>query len=193
MKQPVDRKSVARIGNAAVQARTGKTWTEWLAALDAAGAAQWDHPRIVAYLRDDHGLPAWWRQMVAVGYEQERGLRQVHEGPTGSFEICRSKTVAASPATLFRAWHEGPVRRRWLKGTALTIRKATPEKLLRLAWDGGTTSVEITFSPKGEKTQVTVQHRKLADAKAAARMKAYWAEALERLKRALENGQLPPA
>jgi hypothetical protein len=33
----------AGISDAAVQAKTGKTWTEWFAILDQAGAAAWPH------------------------------------------------------------------------------------------------------------------------------------------------------
>ena len=40
---------------------------------------------------------------------------------------------------------------------------------------------------KGEnKSQVTVTHTKLPNAREAAKMKAYWAERLERLKKSLE-------
>jgi len=48
--------------------------------------------------------------------------------------------------------------------------------------------VEVGFYPKGaRKSQVAVQHNKLPDAKAAARMKTYWAGALDRLKELVES------
>ena len=44
-----------------------------------------------------------------------------------------------------------------------------------------------TFIPKSSgKCQVVAQHGKLADAKAVAQMKRFWAEALDRLKEFLE-------
>jgi hypothetical protein len=46
--------------------------------------------------------------------------------------------------------------------------------------------VEIYFNAKSDqKSQVVVQHRKLRDAKAAARMKTYWGKALDRLRESL--------
>lgn len=40
--------------------------------------------------------------------------------------------------------------------------------------------------PRGNRATCMMQHGKLSDAKAAERMKAYWAETLERLKGVLE-------
>ncbi len=62
-----------RIGDEAVRASTGKSWKEWYAALDEAGAAKLSHREIVAWLAEKHGVGGWWRQMVAVSYEQARG------------------------------------------------------------------------------------------------------------------------
>jgi len=47
--------------------------------------------------------------------------------------------------------------------------------------------VTAAFIPKSSgKCQVVAQHGKLADAKAVAQMKRFWAEALDRLKEFLE-------
>jgi hypothetical protein len=47
--------------------------------------------------------------------------------------------------------------------------------------------VAAAFLPKGSnKCQVVAQHSKLPDAKAAAKMKAFWARALDRLKGSIE-------
>jgi len=61
------------VSDAAVQAKTGKTWQEWFAVLDAAGARAMDHKTSAAYLYKQLRLPDWWAQMVTVGYEQARG------------------------------------------------------------------------------------------------------------------------
>lgn len=65
----------AGISDRAVHTKTGKRWDEWFAILDEAGAKKWSHSQIAAYLYDSLEVPAWWNQMVAVAYEQERGLR----------------------------------------------------------------------------------------------------------------------
>jgi hypothetical protein len=35
-----------RVSDQAVRRATGRGWDDWLAVLDAAGAARWDHPRL---------------------------------------------------------------------------------------------------------------------------------------------------
>lgn len=176
-----------RMSEAAVQARTGKTWPEWFAILDLAGAQQLDHKGIVAYLHQHHpGLGGWWGQMVTVTYEQERGLREKHQTPTG-YQVSVSKTLEVPVSALYQAWQDDAARGRWLPEATLIIRKATPDKSLRIGWSDGTTSVDVNLYHKGEgRTQVTVQHSKLRDADEAAEKKAYWADALDRLKHVLE-------
>jgi uncharacterized protein YndB with AHSA1/START domain len=89
---------------------------------------------------------------------------------------------------LFKAFHDARIRQRWLADAGFTIRKATAGKSLRITWVDGKTSIEVNLYPKGtSKSQVSVQHNKLANNKEAQRMKAYWAEALAGLKELLEN------
>ena len=77
---------------------------------------------------------------------------------------------------------------RWLADPAFIVRKATRPKSLRITWVDGVTNVEANFYAKGAaKARVSVQHSKLPDADAAARMKAYWGEALDRLRKLLEG------
>jgi len=60
-------------------------------------------------------------------------------------------------------------------------------KTLRISWNDGTDLV-VAFYPKGEgKCQVVAQHAKLKDAKTSAKMKKFWADALDRLKEILEG------
>jgi uncharacterized protein YndB with AHSA1/START domain len=176
----------ARMSDEAVQAKTGHTWPEWFAILDAAGAQQMSHKQIVAYLHGEHAVGPWWQQMVTVAYEQERGLRDKHQMPDG-YQISVNKTIAATVAATYAAWEDQTTRQRWLSD-ALTIRKATPDKSIRTVWADGVSRVDVGFAAKGDgKTQVTVQHSKLADADTAAQMKTYWAAALDRLKGLLED------
>lgn len=179
-------KEAVRVGDAAVRAGTGKTWQQWFKLLDAAGARTMDHRGIVACLRAERVGP-WWGQMVAAGDEQARGLRKRHEKPSG-FEISVSKTIAVPLPAVYEAWSDEKSRRRWLKEKGLNIRKATPDKSMRITWVDGSTNLNVDFYDKGPgKSQVTVQHGKLADATQAAAMKTYWAEALNRLQAALHR------
>jgi uncharacterized protein YndB with AHSA1/START domain len=176
-----------RMSDEAVKAKTGKTWKEWFAILDRAGAKKMSHQEIVKYLHTSHGVGPWWQQGVTVAYEQARGLRELHQKPSG-FEISVSRTVNVPLAKLYKAFANEKARKAWLTEDGLVIRKTTIDKSVRVTWKDRNTSLEIGFYPKGDdKSQVAVQHSKLADAKAAAKMKTYWAKALDRLRESLEK------
>jgi uncharacterized protein YndB with AHSA1/START domain len=175
------------IGNEAVRAKTGRGWDEWFRLLDEARGSAMDHTRLAAYIHDELGCPGWWSQAVAVAYEQARGLRQKHQKPDG-FEASVSRTLAVSLETLFEAWNDEEERRRWLGEAPLVVRKATPGKTMRVRWEegGAWQRVDVHFSAKGPgKSSVTVQHGRLPEAADVERVKAFWSEALERLKGAL--------
>ena len=174
-----------RMSDEAVQAKTGKTWSRWFKHLDAAGAKKMTHQQIVAHLRDKHDVRAWWQQMVAVTYEQARGLRDIHEKPSG-YEISVGRTIAASVSKTFKAWTDEKTRKLWLSGN-LSIRKSTLNKTIRITWSDGTDVVVGFYSKSEGKCQVVAQHGKLKDAKAGAKMKTFWSDALERLKELLEK------
>jgi len=137
----------------------------------------------MTHLREKHGVRSWWQQMVAVTYEQARGLREIGEKPSG-FEISVSRTIAAPVNKAFKAWDDKKTRKQWLPDD-LTVRKSTTNKTLRINWPDGTDLV-VGLYPKGEKCQVVAQHAKLKDAKAGTKMKKFWSEALDRLKESLE-------
>lgn len=171
----------------AVKAKTGKMWKEWFTILDKAGAKKMAHKEIVKYLVTQQGVGPWWQQMVTVTYEQQRGLRGKHEHPDG-YEISVSRTVSAPLAELYKAFGNEKRRSQWLPEVGLVERTATTNKSMRVTWNDRKTSLEINFYPKGEaKSQVVVQHTKLPNAKAAAKMKTFWGKALDRLRLLLEK------
>ena len=176
-----------RMSDEAVKAKTGKTWKEWFALLDKAGARKMNHQEIVKYLNTKQGVGQWWQQMVTVTYEQVRGLREKHQKPDG-YQISVSRTIRTPLAKLFNSFVNEKARKAWLPEDGLTIRKATPNKSIRIIWSDGKSSLEIQFSSRDvDKSQVVVQHSKLPDAKSSERMKAYWAKALDRLREGLEK------
>jgi uncharacterized protein YndB with AHSA1/START domain len=183
MSADLDPAGVTGTSSEAAERATGKPWAEWMALLDAAGGRQMTHKQLVAYLGTHYRVSAWWLQQIAVAYENSRGLRRKHEMADG-YQISRSRTMAAGADRVFHAWTDDDERRRWLPNADFTIRKSTPDKTLRLNWNDGSL-VEVRLTAKGDRTQVTVQQRKLPDADAAERMKAYWAEGLKRLEKQL--------
>jgi hypothetical protein len=176
-----DYAALAGMSDEAVRARTGCAWDKWVYVLDAKGAASWPHREIAEYVHETYKVSGWWAQTVTVGYERIKGLREIGQRRSGSYEANKSKTLPVPLARLYRAWRDRRLRARWLPGVELTVRKATPERSMRITWDDGT-SVEVGFFAKGDaKSQLQVQHSKLASKADAEARKAYWAERLAAL------------
>jgi hypothetical protein len=177
------------ISTEAVMAKTGRGWDEWFAILDAAGAGKMPHKEIAALLHREHGITAWWAQSVTVGYEQARGLRQVHQ-QSGGFTANISRTLPYAAEAVYDAFTNTRRRNRWLS-LALKVTTATPLKSVRIAAAGGT-RVDVNIYPKGpSKTTIQLQHEKLASADEVQRMKTYWSGAFDALKSHLAQQPSP--
>jgi len=172
--------ALAGMSDAAVAAKTGKTWSEWVVALDAVGAVDMPHREIAAGLARDHDLSAWWSQTVTVGYERIRGLRDVGQRRGGGYEVNKSRTIAVGVDTLFRAVHDARWRRRWLP-ESLAVSTANRNKSLRGRLGDGT-RVQFYFTAKGEaKSGVSVQLEGLPAKAEAERLKVVWSDRLAAL------------
>jgi hypothetical protein len=175
-----------RVGDEVLKQRSGKTWAEWFPILDKASAKKMNHTEITTVLQKRFGVPGWWCQMIAVGYEHSRGLRRLHESGAG-FSASVSRTLGIGVKKLFAACADDKKRGAWLASDKLVISTARPEKTVRGAWDGAS-RLEIRFYPKDEaKTQVVIDHMKLASSSDVEKMKAFWAENLERLREFAER------
>jgi len=182
MKARGSNKKVAGMSDATVHAKTGKTWAEWLVALDKLGAKKMSHRDIarLVYARFPK-IGGWWAQMVTVGYEQARGLREAHQKSDG-YSATVSRTVAAPVGKLYKAWTDAGLRRGWLGSAKFTITTATRNKVLRIKWPEGNTRVGVYFIPKGpRRCQMSVQHDRLAARSHVAQKKAFWGNAFEKL------------
>jgi hypothetical protein len=183
----VDYAKLAGKSDAILKEKTGCTWERWVKALDHKQAHTWPHREIAKYVHEKYKIPGWWAQTVTVGYERIKGLRAIGQRRDGSFEASKSKTFAVPLARLYGAFHDTRTRARWLPGVDVTVRTATREKRMRIAWPDRT-SVEVGFLCKGaEKSQVAVQHGKLPDRAAVTRIKQYWAERLGALEEVLAS------
>jgi hypothetical protein len=183
-----DYAALAGMTDAAVEKRTGCTWEKWVWALDRAGAEDWSHRAIAEYVHGTYKVPDWWTQTVTVGYERIKGLRAIGQRRSGGYEATKSKTVAAPADVVYRAFADARVRRTWLPGIKVTVRKATPGRSVRMTWDDGT-SVEVWLTSKGGKTSAQVAHRKLAGKDDADRRKAFWTERLSAMRDVVEKAR----
>ena len=171
-----------------IRERTGRGWEEWCAILDEWGAFERSHRDIARWLADQQGLHplAWNVQAVVSSYELSHGLRQVGEKDDG-FAITVSRTVTVGVDELYDAFVQEQRRTGWLSDDRVAARTATRPKSARFDWAGGPTRVNVTFLAKAQgKSTVALEHRRLADADEADRMKGYWRDQLASLKHVLE-------
>lgn len=183
----VDHGAIAGMSNAVIRTKTGRSWAEWVEALDWHDAQTMAHRDIAALVSREYGIGDWWCQTVTVGYERLKGLRAIGQRRDGSYEASKSKTYGVPVTTLFNAWKRPATRRRWLDDVKLTLRTATAPKTMRFDFEDGSIVV-IGFMPKGRsKSAVAVQHTKLPDAATGTRLKQFWTEKLEALGRLLES------
>jgi len=177
----IDYAKLAGMSDAAIKKATGCDWDKWVFCLDYVGAQDWSHRAIADHVHTAYKVKDWWTQMVTVGYERIKGLRAIGQRRDGGFEANKSKTLNASAAAVFRAFAHARVRKHWLPGVKVTVKKATPNRSVRMLWNDGT-PVEVWIVPKGaKKTAAQVQHRKLASKEDADSRKKYWDERLAAL------------
>ena len=185
--QNVDYAALAGTSDATIKAKTGCTWERWVRALDYHGAKEMSHRDIAAMVNKKYKIDGWWAQTVTVGYERIKGLRARGQRRDGTYEASKSRTFDVPVATLFEAWADASLRRRWLEGEHVKVRTATAPKSMRLGWSDGTI-IAIGFEAKGKsKSSVAVQHTKLPDRSTADRLKDYWSDRLDTLGQVLSD------
>lgn len=181
---PKRKSATAAMSDAAVKAKTGRTWEQWFTLLDKAGAAKMTHAAIAKLIATRHKIPGWWAQAVTVAYERARGMRKVNETLAG-FRTGVSRTLDAGMDAAFDAWDNAKTRAAFLK-EKIDVSTRNPGKNLRFGWKMG--RVEVRFVVKGpKKTQVTVDHTGLKSKADASRLKAQWSETLNKLGDTLGN------
>ncbi|HVS73966.1 MAG TPA: hypothetical protein VHE23_00975, partial [Candidatus Acidoferrales bacterium] len=129
---PSNYAEVAGMSDASVSKRTGRTWAQWVGVLDRARAAEKPHREIAEYV-SSLGTPDWWSQMVTVGYERIRGLRDRGQRRGGGYEASKSRTFNVSVGALFNAFANTRQRRRWLP-VKIAVCSANPQKRMRVTW-----------------------------------------------------------
>ena len=182
-----DYAALAGTSDATIKAKTGCTWERWVRALDYHGAKELPHRDIAALVSNKYKIDGWWSQTVTVGYERIKGLRARGQRRDGTYEASKSRTYDVPVTTLFEAWADASVRRRWLDVENVKVRTATAPKSMRIGWSDGSI-IAIGFQAKGKsKSSVAVQHTKLPDRETADRLKQYWSDRLNVLGESLSG------
>jgi hypothetical protein len=171
---------------------TGHGWEHWLSFLDEWGAKGRKRGETTSFLMAEHGVPGWYAQSIATGFERTRGLRAKHQQPDG-FTIYASKTVDVSIHALYDAFVDPDLRSAWLTDGTLSLRTSKPRRTAHFDWDSGLTRVSVTFEEKGpSKSTAAVAHERLPDAAAAEAAKAAWKTRMSALKAFLESTAATP-
>ena len=185
--KPIDYAALAGTSDVTLKAKTGCAWDRWVHALDRHGAEQMSHRDIAALVSTKYKIDGWWSQTVTVGYERIKGLRARGQRRDGTFEASKSRTFNVSVATLFDAWADASLRRRWLNGADVRVRTATAPKSMRLDWtDGGIIAVGFAAKSKS-KSSVALEHTKLPNRETAERLKQFWSDRLDSLGEVLSD------
>jgi hypothetical protein len=172
--------------DAAIKARTGKSWDQWFAALDQAGANKLDHKAIATILNGKMGAGPWFGQMIAVSYERARGLRAVNQKCDGEFAVSVSKTLPVDVSTLYEALADDRQRAQWFPKGVLEITSQTKDKYFRGAWGRKGARLEVGFYAKSAgKAQIALQVNRLDGPETVESERAVWKKAMERLARHL--------
>jgi len=177
--------------DAAIAAKTGKTWKQWFAALDKHGAASLDHKAIAQIARDKLGAGRWYGQMVAVSYERARGLRVAGQKCDGQFSVSATRVLPVPLSHLFKIATAS--RADWFPKGVFEETSRTTDKYWRGKWKKGA-RLAIGFTAKGEgKASIAVDCEKLGSSEQAEKERAAWKAAMGRLEQLLDplSGRLP--
>ena len=142
----------------AIRKRTGRGWEEWFALLDEWGAPGRTHREIARWVAAKQGVhPLAWNAQTVAASYERARGLRAVHEKDDGFAISASKTVSVPVERLYDAVLEE-------------------------------SRVNVTFLAKGEsKSTLALEHRRLADAAEAERVKAYWRQRLTSLKELLDR------
>lgn len=172
----------------AVKKATGKSWAEWLKVLDMIDATKMTHKEIAAWIYGKKLATGWWSQMVTVGYEQARGMREKYQksGAKG-YSVSVTATINTPLKKLYNAVADEKFRKLWLR-EKLEVSSTTKEKSFNAKWKDGSKVIAGFYFKGPEKSQIALEHSKLEVKAQVEEMRAFWKKRFVKLKELLESG-----
>jgi uncharacterized protein YndB with AHSA1/START domain len=203
--KPIDK--IGRVSNQSVLKCTSKSWEEWIAILDKAGARTWTHQQIVALLKTRYKLGLWWQQGVTLGYEVHTGRRVLGQNLKGEYGTVATRTFPVEQKKAWKLLASPQGLAVWLKplepfalklnevyevngGAYGQVRRIKPGERVRLSWQEADwrkpsfLQAFVVARPKG-KCMVVIQHESLKDLKLQEKMREHWKKALSDLLKCL--------
>jgi hypothetical protein len=168
-----------------VKAATGKGWMGWFVILNNIDANALPHKEVAKRLKDEHGAPSWWAQMIAVEYERARGSRKKNERAGGTFAVNVTKVMPVSLSELFSTVTATETRKAWFPSGAFEETSQTKDKYWRGKWKKGH-KLEFGFYAKGDgKSQIALEISKLPSEADVEKQRAAWKKAFAKLEESL--------
>jgi uncharacterized protein YndB with AHSA1/START domain len=195
--------TINRVSSQSLHKHTRRTWDQWIAVLDRAGARDKTHQQIVALLKGRHKLTPWWQQIVAIGYGIHTGKRLEGQNQKGGYSTTATKTFRIGAKAAWELMLSPKGLALWLnpldglelksgsvyevaEGAYGQVRTLQPGKRIRLSWQEAhwprTSFVQMHILPRpNEKSMAVISHDTLATAEIKAVLKERWRKALDRL------------
>ncbi len=168
------RRNLKAVSDDRLRLGTGHGSEYWFDLLDSAGAIEWRHSKIAAFL-EDHELRTWWAEGIATSYEFARGLRNEGETVTAT----ASRLISANLDDVWHFIEDDAERAAWL-GEDWPESAVREGRFVRLACPDGT-DVTLRLTEADDDVRVLVQHAKLGGDEQREAMAKLWDAALERL------------
>lgn len=167
------------ISEAKVKEATGRGWMGWFVILNLMEATSIPHKEVAKRLKEQHGAPSWWAQMIAVEYERARSGRKKNERAGGTYAVNVTKVMPVSLSKLFTV--ATSKRKDWFPPGAFAETSKTKDKYWRGTWKTGR-KLEFGFYAKGDgKAQIALEIGKLPSPVEVEQERAAWKKAMEKL------------
>ncbi|HEY2035047.1 MAG TPA: hypothetical protein VGH02_15305 [Rhizomicrobium sp.] len=168
-----------------VKDATGRGWMGWFVILNLMEATSIPHKEVAKRLKEKHGAPSWWAQMIAVEYERARGGRKKNERAGGHYAVNVTKVMPTSLSKLFAAATAEKTRKDWFPPGAFEETSKTKDKYWRGKWKKDR-KLEFGFYAKGNgKAQIALEIGKLPTEADVEKERAAWKKAMEKLQASL--------
>src|SRR6201996_7864865 len=164
-----------------VKAATGRGWMGWFVILNNMKATELPHKEVAKRLKEKHGAPSWWAQMIAVEFERARGGRKKNERAGGTYAVNVTKVMPVALSKLFAKATAEKTRKDWFPPGAFEETSKTKDKYWRGKWKDGR-KLEFGFYTKGDgKSSIALEIRNLPDEADVEKQRAAWKKAMEKL------------
>jgi len=191
------------VSDTSLKKHTGKIWKDWLAILTKAGAKNWSHQEIVAFLKTKHKQSNWWKQIIANGFEVSTGKRIAGQSLKGTYSATVTKSVRINQKVAWKWISSEAGIQTWLnpmsplvlkKGETFEIEGGifgevrtlkVPERIRLswrdLDWEKGTVVQLLVLKREKDRTMFAINHEGLKTARLKAEMRVHWRRVIEHI------------